>query len=133
MASSNGSGPYGEYMDGLWDRMAKQPEPSALSHLVAAEACYLQVPDAEAATARPDMAQIDRWSAIIEGTKAFERLWDSPTTDQRIESRDAEGLMLDYHAELTGRSRGSPEPQPERERTVEQKQPQRGGPDGPIV
>lgn len=133
MASPRG-GPYGEYMEGLWDRMDRQPEPSALSHLVAAEASYLQVPDAEAAAARPDEAQIDHWAGIIEGTKAFERLWDSPKTDERIETRDAEGLMLDYHAELTGRSRDSAaEPQPERERTVEHKAPQKSAPEGPTL
>ena len=115
MAEHNGSGTYSEYMDGLWDQMERQPEPRALSRLVAAEACFLQVPDAEAATARPDGAQIDGWAEIIEGTKAFERLWDSPATDDRIADRNAEGLMTDFYSELVSHIRTPPrEREPER-------------------
>ena len=127
------AGTFLQYMASLWDRMDRQPESRTLSRLIAIEASYLQIPNAEAATAMPDEAEIDRWAGVIVGTKAFERVWDSPKTDDRIASRDAEGLLLDFHAELSGRSRDSIEPQPELERAMERKEPIKAVPDGPTL
>ena len=127
---------YGEYMANLWDQAAQQPDPHTVSRLVAAEACYLQVPDAEAATARPDLAAIDGWAEKIEGTKDFGRMLEDPKLPKRIESRDAESLMTDLHSELTLRSRNAPDAP---ERTVETQQrreretPQKKAPEGPTL
>ena len=129
---------YGEYIDGLWGQLNQDAEPRTLSRLVAAEACYLQVPDAEAATAQPDLAAIDGWASIIEGTKAFGRMLENPKLQERIASRDAEGLMTDLHSELTGRARDKPV-EPERERTAEKqeqrerKAPEKKAPEGPTL
>ena len=129
---------YGEYMADLWDQAAQQPDPHTVSRLVAAEACYLQVPDAEAATAQPDLAAIDGWAEKIEGTKAFGRMMESPELPERIASRDAEGLMTDLHTELTSRARDKPA-EPERERAAERQQeqvrkaPEKKAPEGPTL
>lgn len=125
--------PYGAYINELWEQAARQPDPHTVSRLVAVEACYLQVPNAEAATAQPDLAQIDGWAEKIEGTKALGRMMENPKLSERIEARDAESLMTDFRAELTPRSRDKPEP----ERAVEKRQerartpPEKKAPDGP--
>ena len=112
---------YGEYMANLWDQAAQQPDPHTISRLVAAEGCWMQVPDAEAAAAKPDLAAIDGWASIIEGTKAFGRMLENPKLQERIASRDAEGLVTDLHSELTGRARDKPV-EPERERAAEKQE-----------
>lgn len=127
---------YQELMSELWSRAKDDPDPRTISRLVAAESCWMQVPDAEAAAAKPDMGEIDGWARKIEGTKAFGRMLQSPKLRERIESRDAEGMMTDLHGELTARARGKPA-EPERERAAEKQQrkerkaPQKKGPEGP--
>ena len=131
-------GTYQELMSSLWGQAKGNPDPRTLSRLVAAESCWLQVPDAEAATAKPDMGEIDGWAEKIEGTKAFGRMLENPKLSERIATQDAEGLMTDLHGELTGRARDKPA-EPERERTVEKqeqrarKAPEKKAPEGPTL
>ena len=129
MPDSGAFNTYGEYMTELWERAERQPDPHTVSRLVAAESCWLRVPDAEAAAAKPDFAAIDGWAERIEGTKALGRVLESPRLSERIKTRDAEGLMADLRAELTPRSRGVPEPQ--RERAVERQAPRKKAPGEP--
>ncbi|MBQ7713665.1 MAG: hypothetical protein IJT71_02120 [Oscillospiraceae bacterium] len=105
---------YGAYIDDQWARMTQPNDPDALSHVIAAQSLWLQVPDAEAAAAKPDRAAIDGWAEKIAGTRAFARMMDDPQTAARVAARDAEGLMTDLHGELTGRERKAPAA-PERE------------------
>ena len=116
MPEQNVPATYGEYIDSLWGRMEQGSDPRTLSRVIAAQAAWLQVPDAEAATARPDLAAIDGWAEKIAATRAFARMMDDPQTAARIAARDAEGLMTDLHGELTGRARDRPAAP---ERTVE--------------
>ncbi|MBQ9646818.1 MAG: hypothetical protein IJV43_00470 [Oscillospiraceae bacterium] len=130
------TGTYQELMSDLWSQAKNDPDPRTLSRLVAAESCWMQVPDAEVSTAAPDMGEIDGWARKIEGTKAFGRMLDSPKLQERIASRDAEGMMTDLHGELTARARDKPVER-ERERTAEKQQrkeqraPEHKAPEGP--
>lgn len=129
MPEQNAPATYGAYIDSLWGRMEQGSDPRAISRLIAAQAAWLQVPDAEAAAARPDLAAIDGWAEKIAGTRAFARMMEDPQTAERIAARDAEGLMADLHGELTGRARDRPA---EPERTVE-KAPKKQSPDIPTL
>ena len=128
---------YETYLNDLWGQLEQSAEPRTLSRIVAAEACFLQVPDEEAATARPDLDEIDGWAERIEGTKAFERVLDSPKLQERIAGRDAEGLMTELYGELTARTRGK-SAEPERERAAEKRMhereaPEKKAPEGPAL
>ena len=131
MPDQNAPQTYGAYIDGLWEQMERGAEPRTLSRLIAAEACWMQVPDAEAAAAQPDLAAIDGWAEKIEGTKAFGRMMDSPALPERIAKRDAEGLMTELHSELTARSRDRPA-EPELALATEQRQPQKAPREPPV-
>ena len=96
---------YNQYIDHLWQEMNQKPDPSTLTRLIAAESCWMQEPDASAATAKPDVESIDSWAKKIESTKSFRRVMNSPDLARRIESRDTEGLMMDFHSELAGEKR----------------------------
>ena len=132
------TGTYQELMSELWSQAKNDPDPRTLSRLVAAESCWLQVPDAEAATAKPDMGEIDGWAEKIEDTKAFGRMLNSPKLQERIASRDAEGMMADFHSELMAKVRDKTA-ELERERTAEKqeqrerKAPQKKAPEGPSL
>ncbi len=112
---------YAELMSSLWGQAQDAPEAHTLSLLVAAESCWLQVPDEEAATARPDLDVIDDWAKKIEGTKSFDAMLNRPKLGERLAARDAEGLMTDFHDELSARLRKTPDA-PERERAAEKQQ-----------
>ena len=124
---------YEEYMKNLWDQAEQKPDPRTVSRLVATEGCWMQVPDAQAATAKPDLGEIDSWAEKIEGTRAFGRVMESPKLPKRIADRDAEGLMTDLHAELTGRSRDMSERTAEIQQQRERKAPQKTAPDSPTL
>lgn len=96
---------YSQYIDHLWQELNQKPDPRTLTRLIAAESCWMQEPDASAATAKPNMENIEGWAKKIESTKSFRRVMNSPDLAGRIENRDAEGLMKDLHSELAGEKR----------------------------
>lgn len=116
---------YGGYIAEQYRYAQDAPETgaSSVANAIAAYCVWMQVPDAEASTARPDPDEIEGWARRIERTKAFGRLLDRPETGMRIAAQDTEGLMLDLHRELTGPIRAreaARERRLEREREREQ-------------
>ena len=114
---------YSDYFSYLWQKLGTgQPDPQTLTRLIAAEGSWMQEPDETAATARPNLDEVDGWARKIEGTKAFSRMMENPKLGERIAARDAEGLMIDLHKELTGGARDKPDaPEPERAAKKEQR------------
>ncbi|MBR0312391.1 MAG: hypothetical protein IJQ98_08380 [Oscillospiraceae bacterium] len=117
---------YSDYFSYLWQKLGTgQPDPQTLTRLIAAEGSWMQEPDATAATARPNLDEVDGWARKIEGTKAFSRMMENPKLGERIAARDAEGLMIDLHEELTGGARDKPDA-PELERAAKKEQRREG-------
>ena len=117
---------YSDYFSYLWQKLGTgQPDPQTLTRLIAAEGSWMQEPDATAATARPNLDEVDGWARKIEGTKAFSRMMENPKLGKRIAARDAEGLMIDLHEELTGGARDKPDA-PELERAAKKEQRREG-------
>ena len=76
---------YSDYFSYLWQKLGTgQPDPQTLTRLIAAEGSWMQEPDATAATARPNLDEVDGWARKIEGTKAFSRMMENPKLGKRI-------------------------------------------------
>ena len=87
-----------EEMEALQTEMASLRR--QIAELIAAEGTWMQKPNATAAKEKPDMKEISGWADKIEKSPAFDRMMKDPKTQERIQKKDAEGLMTDLHDEM---------------------------------